>query len=148
MDFNKKEEAELIAEAVCGWWATEIGVAIVKNLILNAWAYDEANNEYEKLKNGEMVYSKLLMKEVNYKDLLNIFLLIQNKNTKIENMIKLIDINMKKYNCFFSMETSFSKLEIEIKAKEKMQFMTRKCIWKEMRFTDEIEIKERCSYGF
>lgn len=147
-DATKREEAELIAEAVSGWWATEIGVTIVKNLILNAWAFEEANKEYEILINGENTYLKLLGKEVNYKDLLNVFLLIESSDEKIKNMINLINLNMKKYNSLFSMSTSYSKIEIEMTAKEKMQFMIRKCILKEMRFTDEIDIKEKCTYGY
>ena len=88
------------------------------------------------------------MKEMNYKDFLRVLLYVENNNKKIDNMIDLIDLNMKTYNYNFSMKTSYSKFKINISAKEKYIFTTRRCIPKSYNFTDDVFIKKEITYGY
>ena len=88
-DEEKVSSAILISEAICGWWATEGGVTLIKNLILASWAYDLANEDYQKLINGFPIKLSYIDGELKYEDFLYILL----KNLKIK---KLIDLKLSK----------------------------------------------------
>lgn len=147
-DNEKVLEAELIACAVCGWWSSDVGVTICKNLILTSWALDEANSEYENLLLGNKYKLSYIDYELSYDDFLKIILLAMDDDTLTERIIKLININLKKYNCLFSMDTTYSNLTIRTDASEKLMFASRFCLPSSFRFNSNYNYLLDVSFGY
>lgn len=147
-DDAKKEEASLIAEAVCGWWATEIGVTLCKNVILNAWALDMCNDCYNILIDGGTIETGLFKKQMNYNDFLNVLLLSVNDDIKLLRINNLIEMNLKKYNFIFSMDSTYTNIDIETTYMDSNRYASRKYIPVKNRFIKKYEYKVYTRYGY
>lgn len=143
-DGDKREIAKGIAAAVAGWWTAGAGIPIISNLIMCGWGMGEAIIDLKDLLEGKSIpfYKfkgdwKLDMGipladspksdpklSLNYHDYLRVFLLLIDKDKKIDKVEDLIELNNRKVQESFKMGECYSYIKIEAEISMNYLFMT------------------------
>lgn len=125
MSDEKRAEAELIAQATCGWWSGEIGVTIAKNTILVSMAIEETESDLNALKRGESVkLLNILDVSLNYEEFLKVLLMFEDKDKILDRIRILIDANLKEVNGAFDITKVKTGMLFKITSKGKFIFTT------------------------
>ncbi|MCX7658649.1 MAG: DUF5702 domain-containing protein, partial [Oscillospiraceae bacterium] len=132
MDPDKRRFAGSIASAIAGWWTGGAGIPIVSNLILCGWGMAEAVLDLKDLLAGESVpfykskddwkldigLSKGIGKtgsglSFSYHDYLRLFLIMENRDKKLDRVEDLIELNLRKIRSDFRINAYNSCMKVE-----------------------------------
>lgn len=146
-DSQKLLLAETIAQSVAGWWSSQLGVTICKNLILASMAFENCDIWVTNIVNGGEYYVTPNIK-LKYEDFLKIILYMMDKEIILKRIAQLIDINLKTINLNFDINLTHVWIKVKVCVENKFLFMTRSCVPKMWDKSHGFNIYDELCYGY